>query len=229
MIFDSAHEYSLPPKYDAPFKPFSKKLDYMKLTASTDPTMHKNRGQNAVHYIDSLIGEILKSPDLKDPNRPTIIMVTSDHGESFNDLKKNYWGHSSNFTRFQLRVPLMIKWDGIKSKHVTTKDIDLNNNTSYSHMTTHNDMSHTYLETVFNCDIKRNQSVGGSLYSTESRLPLLLSTYSRHGVRTEDKIYSYEVSLGYEVYDLDYNEVTNHKVPQQIFKQYLDASTRFYK
>lgn len=229
MIFDSAHDYSLPPDYKAPFKPFSQKLDYMKLTASTDPTLHKNRGRNAVHYIDSLIGEILKSPDLKDSDRPTIIMVTSDHGEQFNDFKKNYWGHSSNFSRYQLRVPLMIKWDGVKTKHPSTESIDLNSNKTYKHMTTHNDMSHTFLETVFNCDLEPNQSVGDSLYSKTARFPLLLSTYSRHGVLTKDKIYSYEVGLGYEVYDYDYNEVTDHDVPKEIFKQYLDASTQFYQ
>ena len=83
MIFDSAHDYSLPPDYKAPFKPFDKELDYMKLSASTDPTKHRNLGKNTVHYIDSLIGDILNSPDLKDPKRPTVIMVTSDHGELF--------------------------------------------------------------------------------------------------------------------------------------------------
>ena len=40
----------------------------------------------------------------------TIVILTSDHGEEFNDNGANYWGHNSNFSRVQMQVPLVIKW-----------------------------------------------------------------------------------------------------------------------
>lgn len=227
MIFDSAHDYSLPPTYEAPFKPYSQSLNYLSLGPNTDPTEYHNKYKNSVHYIDSIIGKILNSPSVYDSKRPTVIVVTSDHGEQFNDLKKNYWGHSSNFSKHQLRVPMFVSWNGYKPKHST--EININDSSeTFEHMTTHNDMSHTFLQNAFNCDPSDQQSVGNNMYSTKNRLPLLLSTYSRHGVLTEDKIYSYEVGHGYEVFDYNYNEADSQDVPKEIFKQYLDASTKFY-
>ncbi len=227
MIFDSAHDYSLPNDYDAPFKPYSKSISYLSLGPNTDPIEYYNKYKNSIHYIDSLVEKILSSPLIYDSKRPTIIVITSDHGEQFNDLKKNFWGHNSNFSRFQLRVPMFINWNGYKPKFKT--DLKLNDSKeNFKHMTTHNDMSYTFLQNAFNCSLSTQQSIGFNMYSSQERLPLLLSTYSRHGVLTEDKIYSYEIGQGYEVYDYNYNESEDQDVPKEIFKQYLDRSTKFY-
>ncbi len=225
MIFDSAHDYSLPKDYKNPFKPFADKMNYFELSNNTDPTPYLNRYKNAVHYIDSIIGKIISLEKINDPKRPTIIVISSDHGEELNDLKKNFWGHSSNFARFQLRVPLSIYWDDFKPlKKKEHKD----SGTTYNHMTTHNDLAHTFLESVFGCEPSKTQSVGNNLYDTTKRLPLLISTYSRHGVLTEDRIYSYEIGQGYEVFDYDYNEIEVDEIPKSIFQQYLKESSRFY-
>ncbi len=227
IIFDSAHDYSVPDNYDAPFKPYGDRINHFSLGPNTDPKEYHNRYKNSVYYIDSIIGKILSSPLIQDSKRPSVILITSDHGEEFNDLKKNFWGHNSNFSTFQLRVPMFINWNGHKSKFKT----DLKSKSlkkDFKHMTTHNDISHTFLENVFNCLLSPQQSVGFNLYSLKKRFPLLVSTYSRHGILTEDKIYSYERTQGYEVYDYNYNELKDQNVPKQIFKKYLRESVRFY-
>ena len=38
----------------------------------------------------------------------SVIVITGDHGQEFNDNRRNYWGHSSNFTRYQTGVPLLL-------------------------------------------------------------------------------------------------------------------------
>ena len=42
----------------------------------------------------------------------TYIVITSDHGQEFNDLNKNYWEHPSNFAQYQTKVPLVMHWPG---------------------------------------------------------------------------------------------------------------------
>jgi membrane-anchored protein YejM (alkaline phosphatase superfamily) len=37
------------------------------------------------------------------------VIVTSDHGEEFNDTGKNYWGHNGNFSPYQVAVPLLVR------------------------------------------------------------------------------------------------------------------------
>lgn len=36
------------------------------------------------------------------------MIITSDHGEEFNDNRQNYWGHGSNYSMAQIHVPLYI-------------------------------------------------------------------------------------------------------------------------
>jgi len=96
-------------------------------------------------------------------------------------------------------------------------------------MTTHNDLSYTFLDKVFKCKPNQEQSVGYNLYSKSNRLPLIISTYSSHGILTDDKIYSYRMGQGYEVFDHDYEEQDTFKVPKSIFQKYLKASSMFFK
>lgn len=223
LIFDSVHDSSIPPTYKKPFEPSAGEINYLALTKSTDPTPYFNKHKNAAHYVDSLIKDILNSPYIFEVNRPTHIVVTSDHGDQFNDLSKNYWGHNSNYSKYQIQVPFFVYWDRMKPK---AKD---SNAHSFDHLTTHTDWSHTFLEEAFNCNVSPQQSVGKNLYSKESRYPLLVSTYSKHGILTEDKIYSYEAGTGYEVFDYEYNELEDKSVPTEIYEFYLKESSRFYQ
>jgi membrane-anchored protein YejM (alkaline phosphatase superfamily) len=89
-------------------------------------------------------------------------------------------------------------------------------------------MAHTFLEKALSCNPSDKQSIGKNLYSDAKRTPLLLSTYSKHGIFTEDKIYSYEPGLGYEVLDHDYNELPFEKVPSEVIDYYIKISSQFY-
>jgi membrane-anchored protein YejM (alkaline phosphatase superfamily) len=223
MIFDSVHDYNLPKDYEGPFQPAVENINYLTLNSNTDRTPYFNKHQNSVHYVDSLFKGLIDSPMMNDPKRPTVIVVTSDHGEQFNDFKKGFWGHNSNFSRYQLKVPFLIYWDGIKPKAKSATGP-----LSYSHLTTHMDLTHTFLESVFNCTPSKQQSTGANLYSEDTRFPLLVSNYSRHGIITEDKLFSYRIESGYEVFDHDYNELDDQTVPKEIYELYLEESTRFY-
>ena len=57
----------------------------------------------------------------------TIVVVSSDHGEEFNDNKLNYWGHNGNYTDAQIKVPLIVHWPGKAGRRVdaVTSSADL--------------------------------------------------------------------------------------------------------
>ena len=57
----------------------------------------------------------------------TMIVITGDHGQEFNENKKNYWGHSSNYSRAQVGTPLVVYYPGIQpaERHYRTTHYDI--------------------------------------------------------------------------------------------------------
>jgi membrane-anchored protein YejM (alkaline phosphatase superfamily) len=73
-----------------------------------------NDYQNSLHYIDSLFEQIHQTLINTGQDKNTVIIITSDHGEEFNDNKQGFLGHSSNFTKAQTTVPLVMHIPGQK-------------------------------------------------------------------------------------------------------------------
>ncbi|WP_438876470.1 sulfatase-like hydrolase/transferase, partial [Bacillus cereus group sp. Bc253] len=61
------------------------------------------------------------------------MVITSNHGTEFNETRSNSWGANSNFSRYQLQVPMVIYWPG-KVPAV------------FTHRTSHLDFSVTLLQ-----------------------------------------------------------------------------------
>lgn len=40
----------------------------------------------------------------------TVVVITSNHGTEFNETKTNSWGSNSNYSQYQLAVPMIIHW-----------------------------------------------------------------------------------------------------------------------
>jgi membrane-anchored protein YejM (alkaline phosphatase superfamily) len=91
---------------------------------------------NAVHFDDALIGELLRELESLELMERTVIVVTTDHGEQFDDDGAGYWGHSSNFTQYQIRVPLVVYHPGRSPRVVDT-------------VTSHVDIPTTLIQEVF--------------------------------------------------------------------------------
>ncbi len=85
----------------------------------------KARYINAAHGIDMQIQRIIST--LKETGQidNTIIVITGDHGEEF--MERSRWGHNSNFTDWQVRVPMVISIPGKSAKKFTqpTSHIDI--------------------------------------------------------------------------------------------------------
>lgn len=108
LFYDSTHAYDYPPDSPVRFQLVCNRVKYLKLNNATDPIPIKNRFLNALYFVDGLVGKVLDSLRAESLLDKTVVIVTADHGEQFNEGRHNSWGHNSNFSRFQTQVPLVL-------------------------------------------------------------------------------------------------------------------------
>ncbi len=113
LFYDAPHGYDVPADAEQPYQPSVQDMNYLKLGPDTDPTPYFNRHRNAVHYDDTLLGEVIDDLKARGEWDNTLLVVTADHGQSFNDFGKNYWGHNSNFAAPQTHVPMILHGPGV--------------------------------------------------------------------------------------------------------------------
>jgi membrane-anchored protein YejM (alkaline phosphatase superfamily) len=136
-FYKSTHYRYHYPAGTARFRPFQE----LNVTLPGDPRnlpLYLNHYRNAVSYVDGLVGQIVRRLEASGLLSETIIIVTSDHGEEFNDNGAGYWGHCGNFTEYQTRVPLVMYVPWEKPRQVTK-------------VTAHIDVPTTLVQGVFGC------------------------------------------------------------------------------
>lgn len=177
LFYDGVHGYSVPDAGTLPFQPSWTRVDHVRLNQRTDPTGYRNLYRNALHHVDALVGQLLGTLQQQGLDDNTIVIITSDHGEEFNDNGQNYWGHGSNFSDVQIKVPLLIRWPGMPGSDV-------------HHRTSHFDVAPTLLADAFASTTPfRAYSVGAHLLdASASRQALIVGSYYNHAVVSGDEI-----------------------------------------
>lgn len=135
VFYDLPHAIQIPKDHLYHFKPTWEYADYMELSNDDDPTPFFNLYRNCVWTVDSLIGEGLQALKQRGLLKNTVIVITGDHGQEFNENHKNYWGHWANYSRPQTGVPMVYYYPGCEPG-------------DYNHRTTHYDISATLLKQV---------------------------------------------------------------------------------
>jgi membrane-anchored protein YejM (alkaline phosphatase superfamily) len=111
FLMSSHFEYQYPPEYERHL-PVSHDLTWKTTKMSVlgpdsrEPLL--NRYRNTLAFLDD---ELKKTIDALDPEK-NVIIVTADHGESFNDDGR--FGHGSVFSDVVARVPMAIVGPGIE-------------------------------------------------------------------------------------------------------------------
>lgn len=215
LFYDAPHSFQIPENHPLVFQPSAPHVDYLRLGRRTDPTPLINRYRNSLHYVDSLIGEVLEEVRAQDLLDDTIIVITGDHGQEFNDTGLNYWGHGSNFTRYQTGVPMLLYVPGRAPDVVR-------------HRTTHFDVAPTLLREQLRCNSPfATYSVGRSLFDPSSRDPLVLSEYSDFAIVQHDRI-AVVREHGLEMLSPEYVEIEARLDPGVAIAA-LEQKTRFVK
>ena len=107
FLTSSHHHYNYPPRFEK-FKPVPANSEGFIFDKNIDPAPFVNDYQNALLYEDDLINRVINVLKSTGKIKHTLLVITGDHAEEFNDNRAGYWGHGSNFTLYQTQVPLII-------------------------------------------------------------------------------------------------------------------------
>ena len=217
LFYDTPHGlYETPPGYPNPFRPFMKRINYFARGEGMDPEPLVNKYRNSVHFVDSLVGEVLNRLRATGQLERTIVAITGDHGEEFNDNGRGYWGHSGNFSRYQTQVPLLIRWPGEAPG-------------TFTHRTGHVDLAPTLMRDLLGCTTESAAySTGRHLLDTAERDFLVISAYNRFSVVEDDRITVYYYAGLVETYDSGYQELTGISPDSQLALEAMERIGRYY-
>jgi len=168
IFYDAPHAYDVPADFPREFEPSWKQVDYLALDADMDPEAFQNLYRNAVRWSDHQAGRAIDALRARGLFGTTTILVTGDHGQEFNDLGLAYWGHNSNFARYQSHVPMFVRRPGLAPRAI-------------DHTTSHFDVAATLMSDVLGCaNPPADHCIGRNLFDPEDRGVLTLAMYSQY-------------------------------------------------
>lgn len=217
VFLDSTHApYHMPDGYPPVATPMAADIDFLKFGPEHDPTPELNRYRTAVHYADSLIGSLLDDLRAQGLAEDTIVLVTGDHAEEFNDLKLNYWGHNGNFSDYQLRVPFVLHWPGKAAGHD-------------ARTSSHEDWVPTLMRHALGCEnALTDYSTGQDLLAEpQGTRALVVESWSQRAVRHGDAIYVFDKFGNATALDLHYRPLPQQAPDAAAVRTAWEALTRF--
>lgn len=203
------------PKDDAPFLP-AKDLRLGVPGGTSEPQKYLNDYMNSVHYDDQLVGDLVAYLDSTGQMENTVIVLTTDHGEEFDDNGANYWGHGSNYSRFQTQVPLILYAPGREGRNVQAR-------------TSHVDVVPTLLEEYFGCTNSADDySNGRNLFVENDTLrPLVIGSYFNHAFVLGDDVFEVSAMRTKKHTLQNVNEEAG-RPDADLLKEVLEQINRFY-
>lgn len=174
LFFDSLHSMIKPDGFDGPFQPAWTAAHYERLGIDTDSEEFYNLYKNMAYYVDSIVGLILEEVEESGLLENTIVVITGDHAQEFNDNHHGYWGHTGNFSAAQLHVPFLYYIPDREPKVVTE-------------WTSHYDLVPTLLCDMFDVQNSvEDYAIGMQLDSVHDRKYLVVDSYTGVGVIDKD-------------------------------------------
>ncbi|MBF6024391.1 DUF3413 domain-containing protein [Lysobacter niastensis] len=219
VFLDSPHApYHVPRGFASPFQPMAQDVNFLNLGPDHDPTPEHNRYRAAVRYSDGLIGELLSTLEESPLGDDTVVLITGDHGEEFNDLHQNYWGHNGNFSDYQLRTPFVLLWPGKAPQR-------------HDQVTSHEDLVPTLMRHALGCEgDSADYSTGYDLFGeAPASRPLVVESWSKRGIRDGDRTYLFDNLGAASVVDREYRVIPGADVSPAAVRSSWEMLTRFQR
>lgn len=215
LFYDAVHGYSMPDGFPR-IEPFWDSVNHLQLSNSFDREPYFNRYKTSARYVDTLLAEVLAQLQQTGLLDSTVVMITSDHGESFNEHGRNFWGHGSNYTKEQVQVPLVVHWPGEAKMPAQRR-------------TAHADIPVTLMEELLGCQSADDSySLGRSLLKPRDKDWIISGSYLGEAVLLPQHYVDIPLSGQYQVYGYDMTKVPDMKLPPATAAEILDAMSRFY-
>ncbi|NRB66158.1 MAG: DUF3413 domain-containing protein [Vibrio sp.] len=146
----------------------------------------------------------------------TVVVITSNHGTEFNETKTNSWGSNSNYSQYQLAVPMIIHWPGKVAGQ-------------YDHRTSHLDLSVTLLQDLLGVSSNPSDfSSGQNLFDERSRKWILAGGTRELALITNKNTTVIDKFGNYKLYDSSYQRLHDENPTLPVLMQGLTELQRFY-
>lgn len=171
---------------------------------------------SSVEQADLEIERLLSVIQSLELDKSTVIVITSNHATEFNETNTNSWGSNSNYSQYQLKVPMLIHWPG-KVAGI------------YPHRTSHLDFSVTLLQELLGVTSNPSDfSSGESLFDEHKRRWILAGDSRELALITKDTTTVIDKFGNYKLFDENYQRVKDDNPTLPILMQGLTELQRFY-
>jgi hypothetical protein len=175
---------------------------------------HYRRG---LAVIDGEIGRVLDALARSGQGGQTLVLAMGDHGFEFDDLGLGYFGHASNYARYQLRTPLLMRWPRIEPR-------------VFTHRTSHFDLPTTLLQDVFGCtNPPADYGVGRNLFEGRSWDWIIAGSYHSWAIVEPDRIVLTRPGGFAEVLGPDYRDAADPSLDPVLIESAFAEMRRFYR
>ncbi|CZF77748.1 Inner membrane protein YejM [Grimontia celer] len=212
----SVTDYEQGGDYERPFQP-SLDNDMASVGEQTSLVL-KNSYNNAAYYVDTLLGEMFDTLEENGQLDNTVVIITSNHGTEFNETGSNSWGANTNYSKYQLQVPLVVHWP-----NQGPREVDV-----YS---SHLDIVPTLMESMLAVDSpSTNYTSGMNLFELSDKpRKWVIAGDSRDIVVVQpDKTTVVDKFGNYRVYDSNYKLQPEGKPQLSVLMQVMHELKRFY-
>lgn len=214
LFYDAPHAYNALTLHQ-PFSPIGF-LNYFSINQSTSSHPLFNLYQNAVYFDDGLIEKVLQTLRHDHLSKNTVVIITADHGQEFNDDRNNYWEHASGFSKYQVRTPMLIAWP-----HRAPQ--------LYHYQTTHFDLVPTLLKRVLGVSNSTSDySVGDDFFSKKQPRDVIVGNYAYFALVTPKDSMQFHHSGLYRFTDLTMRPVHHNPLSEKEVNNMLGEMRKFY-
>lgn len=204
-------------------------FSYLELTAVSEyddvGSISTNAGQHtfeanyrkAVQKTDQQLKAVLNTLKQSPDWEKTIVIITSNHGMEFDETNSNSWGSNTNFSQYQLRVPMLIHWPNAEPELITTRS-------------SHLDLTPTLMESFLSTTTPaESYSSGINLFSpNDDRSWLLAGDRQNIALITDKNTVVIDKFGNYKVYDENYQRLRDEKPKLSLLMQGISELKRFY-
>jgi membrane-anchored protein YejM (alkaline phosphatase superfamily) len=191
LFLTSSHSpYTYPADY-ARFKPLPAVEGGFALNRQADALPYKNDYYNSLFYLDTLVGQILSAAKKTGALENSWVVITGDHAEEFNENRMGYWGHGSNFTRWQTQTPLLVMSPG---QFVAKQEKKLS---------LHQDIVPTLMQEALGCAAPVNTySNGLNVFQLPEQRGTIFSSYMTQAYWFDDMVFDRTTNKKYDWRDI---------------------------
>ena len=207
LFYDAVNDQTFPPEYAGRVS-----------SDPEDPLPDEFKDyKTSVMFVDELIGQVLGDLENRGLSDNTVVMISSDHGEEFNENGDGLHGHGSGYSRQQLGVPMLLSWPGVAPQEL-------------SHRTSHYDVSPTLMRRLLACTNDYSDYASGvGLFDGPGWDWMIAGSYYNYAVLEPGQITVTFPNGTYEVRDSHYRLLDEPQFNSDVLEAVMRENTRFHK